>query len=105
MEQHSKIIKKWTTDTCNNIDESPENNSGWKNKKSPKATWGFPGGSDGKESNCNVGDPAPNPGSARSPGEGNGNPLQYSCLENPTDRGAWLTTVHGVPKSHTQLND
>ena len=44
------------------------------------------------------------PGSGRSPGEGNGNPLQYSCLEDPTDRGAWRSTVHGVPKSRTQLS-
>ena len=50
---------------------------------------GFPGGSDGKESACNARDPGLIPGSGRSPGEGNGSPLQYSCLENPTDRGAW----------------
>ena len=50
---------------------------------------GSPGGSDGKESACDVGDPGLIPGSARSSGEGNGNPLQYSCLENPMDRGAW----------------
>ena len=43
------------------------------------------------------------PGSGRSPGEGNGNPLQYSCLENPIDRGAWQATVHGVAKSQTRL--
>ena len=49
---------------------------------------GSPGGSDGKESACNVGDPGSTPGSGRFPGEGNGNPLQYSCLENPMDRGA-----------------
>ena len=49
---------------------------------------GFPGGSDNKESACNAGDWALIPGSGRSPGEGNGNPLQYSCLENPTDGGA-----------------
>ena len=49
----------------------------------------FPGGSDGKESACNAGDPASIPRSGKSPGEGNGNPLQYSCLENPMDRGAW----------------
>ena len=46
-----------------------------------------------------------NPGLGRSPGEGNGNPLQYSCLENPRDRGAWQPTVHGVTKSWTQLSD
>ena len=56
---------------------------------------GFPDGSDGKESARNVGDPGSIPGSGRSPGEGSGNPLQYSCLENPKDGGAWLTTVHG----------
>ena len=50
---------------------------------------GFPGGSDGKASACNVGDPGPIPGLGRSAGEGNGNPLQYSCLENPVDGGAW----------------
>jgi len=49
----------------------------------------FPGGSDGKVSACNVGDPASIPGLGRSPGEGNGNPLQYSCQENSMDRGAW----------------
>ena len=62
---------------------------------------GFPGGSDGKASACNVGDLGSIPGSGRSPGEGNGNPLQYSCLENPMDRRAWWATVHGVAKSQT----
>ena len=61
--------------------------------------WGFPGGSDGKEFACNAGDQGSIPGLGRSPGEGNGNPLQYSCLENPMDRGAWLATEHGVSKS------
>ena len=77
----------------------------------------FPGGSDGKASAYNVGDPESIPGSGRSPGEGNGNPLQYSCLENPMDRGAWQAmdshgqepdrnlTVHGVSNSWTQLSD
>ena len=65
------------------------------------ALFGFPGGSDGKASACNVGDPGSIPGSGRSPGEGNGNPLQDSCLGNPMDRGAWWTTVHGVEKSQT----
>ena len=51
--------------------------------------WDFPGGSDGKVSAYNVGDPGSIPGSGRSSGEGNGNPLQYSCLENPMDGGAW----------------
>ena len=62
---------------------------------------GFPGGSDGKVSACNVVDLGSIPGSGRSPGEGNGNPLQYSCLENSMDGGAWWATVHGVTKSQT----
>ena len=64
---------------------------------------GFPGGSDGEESACNAGDQGSIPGSGRSPGEGNGNALQYSCLENSMDRGAWRATVHGVAKSWTRL--
>ena len=55
---------------------------------------GFPGGSDSKESTCNAGDLGSIPGSRRSAGEGNGNPLQYSCLGKPMDRGAWQATVH-----------
>ena len=62
---------------------------------------GFPGDSDGKVSAHNVGDPGSIPGLGRSPGEGNGHPLLYSCLENPMDRGAWQATVHGVAKSWT----
>ena len=54
---------------------------------------------------CNAGDLGSIPGLGRSPGEGNGNPLQYSCLENPMDGGAWWATVHGVPKSWTRLSD
>ena len=61
----------------------------------PPTHWlGFPGGSDGKESAHNAGDLSSISGSGRSPGEGNGNPLQYSCLENPMDRGAWRAIVH-----------
>ena len=66
---------------------------------------GFPGGSDGKESACNVGDLGSIPGLGRSPGEGNGYALQYSCLENPMDREAWWATVHGVAKNQTQLSN
>ena len=62
---------------------------------------GFPGGSSGRESACNVGDLGSIPGSGRSPGGGHGNPLQYSCLKNPMDRGAWWATVHGVTKGQT----
>ena len=65
----------------------------------------FPDGSDGKESVCNVGDPGLIPGSARAPGERNGYSLQYSCLENSLDRGAWRATVHGVAKTWTRLSD
>ena len=66
---------------------------------------GFPSSSGGKASACNAGDPGLIPGSGRSPGEGNGNPLQYSCLENPIDRGAWRAIVHGVAKSWTLLSN
>ena len=59
---------------------------------------GFPSGSDSKESAYNAGDPGSILGSGRSPGKGNGYPLQYSCLENSMDRGAWRATVHGVAK-------
>ena len=62
---------------------------------------GFPGGSDDKESTCNAGDPGSIPGLGRSPGEGNGNPLEYCCLENPMDKGARRSIVHGVTKSQT----
>ena len=67
--------------------------------------WGFPGSSDGKASAYNAGDPGSIPWSGRPPGEGNGNPLQCSCLENSMDRGAWGATVHGVAKRWTWLSD
>ena len=66
---------------------------------------GFPGGSEVKDSACNAGDLGSIPGLGRSPGEGNGNPLQYSCLENPMDGGTWWATVHGVAKSQTRLSN
>ena len=65
----------------------------------------LPGFSEVKASIHNAGDPGSIPGSGRSPGEGNGNPLQYSCLENPMDRGAWWATDHRVTKSQTRLSD
>ena len=66
---------------------------------------GFPSGSDSKESACSAGDLGLIPGSGRSLGEGTGNPLQCSCLENPMDRGAWKAAVHGVAEGRTQLSD
>ena len=65
----------------------------------------FLSGSDSKTAAYNARDPGSIPGLGRSPGEGNGNPLQYSCLENPIDREAWWATVHGVAKSRTRLSD
>ena len=65
----------------------------------------LPGGSDGKEPTCHAGDRGSIPGSGRSPGGGDSNLLQCSCLENPMDRGAWWVTVHGVTKSQTRLSD
>ena len=64
-------------------------------------SFGFPGDSDGKESACNAGNQGSIPELGRSPGEGNGNPLQYSCLANSTDGGAWWAPVHGVARSGT----
>ena len=64
-----------------------------------------PGGSDGKTSACNAGDPGSIPGSGRSPGEGNGNPLRYSCLESSMDRRAWWAMVYGFARSWTQLSN
>ena len=72
--------------------------------KEIKSFLGFPGGSEVKAPACNAGDPGSIPGLGRSPGEGNGNPLQYSCLENPMDGGAWWATVCGVAKSRTRLS-
>ena len=68
-------------------------------------TLGFLGGSVVKNLPAKAGDVSLTPGLGRSPGGGNGNPLQYSCLENPMDRGAWRSTVHGSQKSRTQLSD
>ena len=66
---------------------------------------GFPSSLAGKESTCNAGDLGLIPRLGRSPGGGHGNPSQYSCLENPMDRGAWQAIIHEVAKSRTQLNN
>ena len=71
----------------------------------PSFFLGFPDNSDGKESACSAGDSGSIPGLGRSPEEGNGNPLQYSCLQNPMDGGNRQVTVHGVAESWTQLSD
>ena len=75
------------------------------NQRHSRERRGFPSSVDGKASAWNEGDLGLIPGSGRSPGEGNGNPLQYSCLENSMDRRAWWATVHGVVKSQTRLSD
>ena len=78
----------------------------WRRDRLPIPVFmGFPGGSDGKASTCNPGDPGSIPGLGTSPGGGHGNPLQYACLENSIDRGAWWATVHGVAKSWTRLSN
>ena len=70
-------------------------------KTTTKLLLSIPGGSDANQSACNAGDLGSVPESGRCPGEGNGKPLQYSCLENPMDRGAWWAIVHGVAKNQT----
>ena len=76
----------------------------WRRNRLPTPVFlGFPCGSAGKESACNAGDLGLIPGWGRSPGEGNGHPLQYSCLENPREGEAWWATVHGAAKSRTQI--
>ena len=77
----------------------------WRRDRLPTPVFlGFPCGSAGNKSACNVGDLGSIPGSGRSPGGGHGNPLPYSCLENPKDRRVWWATVHRFAKSWTQLN-
>ena len=74
-----------------------------KNIKILTSEMGFPGGSDSKASVCNTGDPGSIPGLGRSPGEGNGNPLQYSCWENSMERGARRVMFHGVTELDTTV--
>ena len=93
-----------------NSEPSPNlNQSDWsqrlKEYKATREIKGFPCGLDGKESAWNAGDSGSIRGLGRSPGEGHGNPLQYSFLGNPMDRGAWQATVYGATKSRTRLSD
>ena len=83
------------------IHVSPGMSNGW----SLSSITGIPGSSVEKKPPASEGDAGLIPGLGRSPGEGNGNPLRYSCLGNPKDRGAWRTTIHGVAKSRTQLSN
>ena len=85
----------------NNIETTCKKKKRKKLKYVFKKTLGFPGGSNGKESACGTGDSGSIPGSGRSPGEGNGNQLQYSCLENFMNRRAWWAIVYGITKSQT----
>ena len=88
----------WCENTAHNLTNNLKSHPFFFFKRLPVYSWGFPAGSVSKESACSAGDLGSTPGSGGSPGEGNGNPLQYSCLENPTDRGAWRATVHGVAR-------
>ena len=87
------------------VKHSPANTGDMGLIPSPGGPGGFPGGSDSKEIACNTGDPGSIPGPGRSPGERNGNPHQYSCLENPMDRGAWQAIINGVAKSQKRFSD
>ena len=83
------------------MQETPVRFLGQEDRLPTAVFMGFPGGSDGNESACSAVVPASVPGLGRSPGEGHDNRLQYSCLENSMDRGAWRATVHGVERSWT----
>ena len=89
---------------CREGDRQLQGRQTWISQE-PEQSKGFPSGSDSKESACHVGDPGSIPRLGRSPGGGHGNSLQYSCLENPMDRGAWWATAHGVAQSQTRLSD
>ena len=91
------------------MQETPVQFLGWevpveKDRQHTLVFLGFPGGSDDKEPACNERDLGSIARLGRSPGRGHGNPLQYSCPQNPMDRGAWWATVHGVTKSQIQLS-
>ena len=101
---------KWLRTAGKNAKEQLTDNfmtfqSYWWKIKGLSSWEGFPGGSAVENLPASAGDVGSIPGSGRSPGEGNGNPLQYSCLGNPMDRGTWWTTVHGVTISWTWLSN
>ena len=104
----NKLQYTHTTEYYSAVKTTKPHNMGGSQKEARyvgSTLWDFPGGSDGKESACSARDWSSVPGSGRSPGEGNGNPLQYSCLENPLDCGPWWATAHGVTKSWTQMSN
>ena len=103
MKDKEKILAKHTSDKQLVARMYKEHSQLKKDKIANQKKWaGFPGGSVVKNPPANVGNMGLIPGSERSPGEGNGNPLHYSCLQNPTDRGAGQTTTHGVARAgHT----
>ena len=105
--QWKQSLNHWTTREVPESTEFLYTNNKLSEKEIGKTIpfMGFPGGSDGKESSCNAGDLGLIPLLGRSPGGGHSNPLRYSCLENPMDRGAWWATVHEVTKSRTWLSD
>ena len=94
----SRRSRGYPTQKCNNRDVCEKTEQTWIIHPSGPL-WGFPHGSDGKESACNAGDLGSVSGLERSPREGNGNPLQFSCLENSMDRGAWWSKLHEVTKN------
>ena len=97
-----RILARWAQLCCSGSGSSVGCTVSAHSPLPPSST---PGGSEVKAAARNAGDPGSIPGSGRSPGEGNGRPLQYSCLENPMDGGAWQAAVHGVAKSRTRLSD
>ena len=103
LKEENMLEKKWTKFQGQMSSQVNSNKHLRKNYTKTFHVEGFPSSSDGKEFACNAGDLGSVPGSGGSPGGGNGNPLQYFCLENPSDRGGWQATVHRVSQSCTWL--
>ena len=102
---HRAILNKTGNSVCGTENIIPLSSQFALYSLGKKIGQGFPGGLDGKESACNAGDLGSIPVSGKSPGKGNVNPLQYSSLKNPMDRGAWWAEVHEVSQSQTRLSD